>query len=152
MQHLRAVITETLRASFPEMGESIREFHGLESIREGESPIKAPGLLVCAIDAVEGPVEHDPWPLELNYGLVLTVQGASAIERDKEGWTTILKVARVVWRNCWGYQRQIEVAPATIKGIRKNSHRNPDGTLSGAAYWTLEFSNLVLVEVALGLV
>lgn len=151
MAPLRAKITAYLQAAFPELRESIAEFHGLESVREGEAPLKAGGILVCAIDAVEGPEEHDPWPLELNYAAVIAVQAASAVERDIEGWKLALKVGVFIWRNCWGYAREIQVTPAVIKGMRKNVQRDAEGRLTGVAYWTIEFSNLTTTEVALGL-
>lgn len=151
MQELRKRITHKLREAFPDLGESVKEFYGLSAAREGEAPHKASGILVCIIGADENEGPELPWPLVLRFGLIVTVQAASAVERDQKGWDLALKVAAKVYRQVWGYGTNIDVTPAKISGIRKVELRSADGTLSGVNYWAIEFFNLSTIEVAIGI-
>lgn len=137
---IRNVIVETLKAQFPGMATVVpyvgRRFGDQE---EGGVSYVAPALFVCAVDMFEAPREFDPWEMQLQFSIAVIVKAAKATERDEQGWTLAQKVGQLVYRNCWGYQKQINLTPAKIDGITKNEQRNVDGEPTGISYWLVNF-------------
>lgn len=152
MDHLRAKIVKALQSAFPAMKESIIPYKGLlDETLEQEISYKAEAIMVCIIDCNEAPEDKDPWPLQANFGVIVVVNETSAAKRDERGWQLTMEVSKWIWRNCWGYAREMDVTPAKITGIRKSTRIDPSGVPTGLDYWTITFSNLVQTDVAIGL-
>lgn len=149
MNRLRDAIVTTLRGKFPTMASSIQPFHGLLTDQSDKQiSYASPGILVCELGAEEAPEEIAPFELSAQSGLVVTVKGASAIQRDKDGWDLCIKVADVVYANTWGIEQQ-NIRPAKITLLRKNEERNPEGEPTGQVYWTIQFYNWIKFEALL---
>lgn len=151
MIFIRNVIVETLKREFPAFGDNVRPYIG--AFGESDDPQlsykAAPAVLVAILPAVEPPPEFDSWQLQLNFGIAIATKEAKASDADKAGWILATKVGKIVWRNCWGFQRGMEITPAIIDGIQKQQRVDPKGTPTGIWYWTVNFHNFATFDVAL---
>ncbi len=151
MIQLRDKIIAKYKTRFPYMADSIRPF--ISRLDRNSDPLVsflAPGLLVAVLPTVEAPPEMKAWELEAKFSVGIGVSGASAEERDRDGWNLALQVAEVAYRNCWGFDSGLEITPATIDSISRNVLVDPtDGTPTGVFYWTVDFTNLVTFETLL---
>lgn len=146
MDIIRDAIVTTLQGKFPAMGDSIQPFIGLlDEQSETQISYRAPGVLVCILPFNEAPEDIAPWELQGEFALVLSVKGASALVRDKEGWKLCKQLAQVTYRNTWGVN-PLNIRPAIITNVSKNTARNPDGTPTGVNYWTILFHNWMNFE------
>lgn len=129
------------------MKASIQPFHGLlTEDNDKQISYSSPGILVCEIGAEEPPDNIAPWELSAQTGLVITVKGASAVQRDKDGWELTIKVAEVVYGNIWGLE-PADIRPARLTLLRKNEERTPEGVPTGQVYWTIQFYNWVKFQL-----
>lgn len=149
MEQLRARIVALLQDDFPEMKDSIEPFiNRLDTQTDGIVSYKSPGVMVCFVNAQPAPADKVPWDLEVFFGLVVTISGGRAIDRDKEGWLLTSKVAKSINHKTFGFSR-LEITPASIQSISVNEQRKVvDGkwVLTGTNYWTILFSNLVVLD------
>lgn len=149
MEQLRARIVAHLQDDFPEMKDSIEAFiNRLDTQTDGIVSYKSPGIMVCFVNAQEAPTDKVPWDLEVFFGLVITISGGRAIDRDKEGWELAKKVVISVNHKTFGFTR-LEITPVKIQSISVNEQRRVvDGKsiLTGTNYWTILFSQLVVLD------
>ena len=151
MIFVRDKIVETMKAAFPEFGDNIRPYTG----RFGElqdpavSYTAQPALVVAALPMIEAPKEVDPWPLQVNFGIVCMTKAARASDADKLGWMLATQVGRIVYRNCWGFTRQMEITPAVIESIQKQERLDERGIPTGVWYWTVLFHNYTTFDIVL---
>jgi hypothetical protein len=110
---------------------------------------RSPAAFVAALPAVEVPVEiSGVWDLRANLGVIVTIaKGASAADRDKQGWALAIKTANLIHRNTWGMSQDVE--PAVLSGIQKNEVRDRTGKYTGVNYWTISFYNYIKFEALL---
>jgi hypothetical protein len=149
MDILRGILVDTLKAKLPDLAKGIKPFVGLlEEQTEGQLSHNSPSILVCCLPITEAPEDKAPWELRADWGIVMTVRAASALERDKLGWAQAIRVANVVYANVWG--KPGHVCPARLTSLSKNEARAPDGTPTGVNYWTLTFYNWIKFSAANG--
>lgn len=148
---IRQRIIDTIKGEFPALGESVRAFTGrFDATQEGQLSYGAPAIILAILPVTEAPKEVDPWPLQLSFGAAVIAKAPKASDADKMGWTMALQVAKIVYRNCWGFQNGMDITPAVIDSIQKNEQVNPQGVPTGVYYWTVQFHNFATFEVVLG--
>jgi hypothetical protein len=146
MDIIRDAIVRHLRDRFPDMESSIMPFIGLlDEQTEKQISYRAPGILIGILPFGEVPDAVAPWEMAGEFGAVISVAQASAIERDKAGWTLSMRVAQAIYRNTWGFPR-MEVCPAIITNIQKNVQLDSTGSPTGVNYWTIQFHNWLMFE------
>lgn len=147
---IRDAVLEQLKDRFPALGNSVRAFTGrFGEVQEGQLSYPSPAIIVSILPVVEAPKDVDPWPLEITFGIVVTAKEARASESDRVGWRFALEVAQIIYRNCWGFQKGMEITPAVIDSIQKQEQVNPLGAPTGVYYWTITFHQYATFEVIL---
>lgn len=149
MDALRTRIINELKVRLPDV-KNIRAYAELlDDTTDKQISYPAGSIFVSILPVEEAPEGIAPWELRANWGVVVTGTGASREQRDKEGWAMATRVARVIYRNCWGLGRS-SVTPAFITTMQKNEQRDKEGSPTGVNYWTITFYNYCRFTAALG--
>lgn len=150
MDALRTLVINELKDKLPDIAAGIRSYAELlDEQSDKQISYPAGSVLVSILPVQEAPIDLPPWELRANWGVVVTGTGVSREQRDKDGWKQAMRVARVIYRNCWSLQRS-SVTPAIITSIQKNEQRDKEGSPTGVNYWTITFYNYCRFTATLG--
>lgn len=146
MLSFRQKIVDYLKQGFPTA--TVKLHHGvLDEGEDGGITYNASGLFVCPVDVTEAPVQHDPWDLLVETGVVVVYKHASALERDRQCELLTMRTVEKLSKQCFGYSRML-VTPWTLTAVRRRQQRRQDGSFTGLSYWTIQGTNMMKFEVA----